>query len=63
MKYLAHFRTQTWSPPQPANAHIDHREATPVIAKHDFEDGDEVPGLFIAMGTVSREEFGFSGCR
>jgi hypothetical protein len=44
-------------------AHIDHREATPVIAKHDFEDGDEVPGLFIAMGTVSREEFGFSGCR
>jgi predicted AlkP superfamily phosphohydrolase/phosphomutase len=32
-------------------AHIDHGEATPVIAKHDFEDGDEVPGLFIAMGT------------
>jgi hypothetical protein len=43
--------------------HIDHGKATPVIAKHDFEDGDEVPGLFITMGTVSREEFGFSGCR
>ena len=24
--------------------------ATPIIAKHDFEDGDDVPGLFIAAG-------------
>jgi predicted AlkP superfamily phosphohydrolase/phosphomutase len=31
-------------------AHRDHAGTTPVIAKHDFEDGDDVPGLFIAMG-------------
>jgi predicted AlkP superfamily phosphohydrolase/phosphomutase len=31
-------------------AHRDHAGTTPIIAKHDFEDGDEVPGLFIAMG-------------
>jgi predicted AlkP superfamily phosphohydrolase/phosphomutase len=30
--------------------HRDHAGTTPVIAKHDFEDGDDVPGLFIAMG-------------
>jgi len=28
----------------------DHGGTTPVIAKHDFEDGDDVPGMFIAMG-------------
>ena len=32
------------------DAHRDHAGTTPVIAKHDFEDGDDVPGLFIAMG-------------
>jgi predicted AlkP superfamily phosphohydrolase/phosphomutase len=32
------------------DAHRDHAGTTPVIAKHDFEDGDEVPGIFIAMG-------------
>jgi predicted AlkP superfamily phosphohydrolase/phosphomutase len=31
-------------------AHMDHAGTTPIIAKHDFEDGDDVPGLFVAMG-------------
>jgi len=30
--------------------HMDHEKTTPVIAKHDFADGDEVPGSFFAMG-------------
>jgi predicted AlkP superfamily phosphohydrolase/phosphomutase len=32
------------------DAHKDHAGTTPVIAKHDYEDGDEVPGTFVAMG-------------
>lgn len=28
----------------------DHGGATPIIAHHDFEDGDDVPGAFIAVG-------------
>jgi predicted AlkP superfamily phosphohydrolase/phosphomutase len=28
----------------------DHGGNTPIIAKHDFEDGEDVPGIFIAMG-------------
>ena len=32
------------------NTHMDHGRAAPIIAKHDFEDGDDVPGVFIAMG-------------
>jgi predicted AlkP superfamily phosphohydrolase/phosphomutase len=28
----------------------DHGGNTPIIAKHDFEDGDDVPGSFIAIG-------------
>ncbi len=28
----------------------DHGGNTPVIAKHDFEDGDDVPGVFLAIG-------------
>jgi predicted AlkP superfamily phosphohydrolase/phosphomutase len=28
----------------------DHGGTTPIIAKHDFEDGDDVPGSFIAVG-------------
>jgi predicted AlkP superfamily phosphohydrolase/phosphomutase len=32
------------------SAHMDHGGTTPIIAKHDFEDGDDVPGVFIAMG-------------
>jgi predicted AlkP superfamily phosphohydrolase/phosphomutase len=30
--------------------HMDHGGTTPVIAKHDYDDGDEVPGSFFAMG-------------
>jgi predicted AlkP superfamily phosphohydrolase/phosphomutase len=30
--------------------HMDHGGTTPVIAKHDFADGDDVPGSIIAMG-------------
>ncbi len=32
------------------DAHMDHAGTTPIIAKHDFEDGDEVPGVLVAMG-------------
>jgi len=28
----------------------DHGGNAPIIAKHDFEDGDDVPGIFIAIG-------------
>jgi predicted AlkP superfamily phosphohydrolase/phosphomutase len=36
-------------------AHMDHGGTTPIIAKHDFEDGDDVPGLFVAMGPGIRK--------
>ena len=32
------------------HAHMDHEKTTPVIAKHDFADGDDVPGSFFAVG-------------
>jgi predicted AlkP superfamily phosphohydrolase/phosphomutase len=32
------------------HAHMDHEKTTPVIAKHDFADGDDVPGSILAMG-------------
>jgi predicted AlkP superfamily phosphohydrolase/phosphomutase len=32
------------------HAHMDHEKTTPVIAKHDFADGDDVPGSIFAMG-------------
>jgi predicted AlkP superfamily phosphohydrolase/phosphomutase len=35
---------------EPPHAHADHAGTTPVIAKHDYEDGDEVPGSFVAYG-------------
>jgi predicted AlkP superfamily phosphohydrolase/phosphomutase len=35
---------------EPHDAHKDHAGTTPVIAKHDYEDGDEVPGTFVAIG-------------
>ena len=35
---------------EPHWAHRDHAGSTPIIAKHDFPDGDDVPGVFIAMG-------------
>ena len=34
----------------------DHGGTTPIIAHHDFEDGDDVPGMFIAAGpTIKRD--------
>jgi len=42
--------------------HMDHGGTTPVIAKHDYEDGDEVPGSFFAMGPgikKGQQFFGF----
>ena len=34
-----------------------HDQATPIIAHHDFEDGDDVPGFFAAMGpNIKRSE-------
>jgi predicted AlkP superfamily phosphohydrolase/phosphomutase len=32
------------------HAHMDHEKTTPVIAKHDFADGDDVPGSIVVMG-------------
>jgi predicted AlkP superfamily phosphohydrolase/phosphomutase len=43
------------------DAHRDHAGTTPVIAKHDFEDGDDVPGLFIAMGPGIKREVRIMG--
>lgn len=34
---------------------------TPVIAKHDFPDGDDVPGAFIAMGPGIRKNYEMMG--
>jgi len=34
---------------------------TPVIAKHDFPDGDDVPGAFIAMGPGIKKDYEFMG--
>ncbi len=38
------------------HAHMDHEKTTPVIAKHDFADGDDVPGSFFAMGPGIKHE-------
>jgi hypothetical protein len=32
---------------------MDHEKTTPVIAKHDFADGDDVPGSFFATRAAS----------
>ena len=38
------------------HARHDHGGTTPIIAHHDFEDGDDVPGMFIAAGpTIKRD--------
>ncbi|HYA25620.1 MAG TPA: hypothetical protein VEF05_15760, partial [Terriglobales bacterium] len=34
---------------------------TPVIAKHDFADGDDVPGSFIAMGPGIKHDLRLMG--
>jgi len=36
--------------PEDPHMLMDHGGTTPVIAKHDYSDGDEVPGIFVAMG-------------
>jgi predicted AlkP superfamily phosphohydrolase/phosphomutase len=41
--------------------HMDHEKTTPVIAKHDFADGDEVPGTFFAMGPGIKHDLRLMG--
>lgn len=43
------------------HAHMDHEKTTPVIAKHDFADGDDVPGSFFAMGPGIKSDFRVMG--
>ena len=43
------------------HAHMDHEKTTPVIAKHDFADGDDVPGSFIAMGPRIKHDLRLMG--
>src|SRR5258706_7782770 len=43
------------------DAHKDHAGTTPVIAKHDYEDGDEVPGSFVAMGPGIKKGASYPG--
>ena len=43
------------------HAHIDHEKTTPVIAKHDFADGDDVPGSFFAIGPGIKHELRLMG--
>ncbi len=39
----------------------DHGGNTPIIAKHDFEDGDDVPGIFIAIGPSIKRDVRLMG--
>lgn len=43
------------------HAHMDHEKTTPVIAKHDFADGDDVPGSIIVMGPGIKRDFRLMG--
>ena len=43
------------------HAHMDHEKTTPVIAKHDFADGDDVPGSFFAIGPGIKTDFRLMG--
>jgi len=43
------------------HAHMDHEKTTPVIAKHDFADGDDVPGSFFAMGPGIKHDLRLMG--
>jgi predicted AlkP superfamily phosphohydrolase/phosphomutase len=43
------------------HAHMDHEKTTPVIAKHDFADGDDVPGSFFAMGPGIKRDLRLMG--
>jgi predicted AlkP superfamily phosphohydrolase/phosphomutase len=43
------------------HAHMDHEKTTPVVAKHDFADGDDVPGSFFAMGPGIKQDLRLMG--
>jgi predicted AlkP superfamily phosphohydrolase/phosphomutase len=43
------------------HAHMDHEKTTPVIAKHDFADGDDVPGSFFATGPGIKHDMRLMG--
>ena len=43
------------------HAHMDHEKTTPVIAKHDFADGDDVPGSFFATGPGIKRDMRLMG--
>jgi len=43
------------------HAHMDHEKTTPVIAKHDFADGDDVPGSIFVMGPGIKHDFRLMG--
>jgi predicted AlkP superfamily phosphohydrolase/phosphomutase len=43
------------------HAHMDHEKTTPVIAKHDFADGDDVPGSLFVMGPGIKHNFRLMG--
>src|SRR6202140_2490279 len=43
------------------HAHADHEKTTPVIAKHDFADGDDVPGSVFIMGPGIKHDFRLMG--
>lgn len=44
----------------PAPAHT-HGSTAPIVAKHDFEDGDDVPGAFIAAGPNIKKDVRLMG--
>jgi predicted AlkP superfamily phosphohydrolase/phosphomutase len=46
---------------EPLLAHKDHAGTSPIIAKHDFVDGDDVPGLLVAMGPGIKRATRFMG--
>lgn len=43
------------------HAHADHEKTTPVIAKHDFADGDDVPGSVFIMGPGIKHDYRIMG--
>ncbi len=43
------------------NMHMDHGGTTPVIAKHDFADGDDVPGSLIVVGPTIKHDVRLMG--
>jgi predicted AlkP superfamily phosphohydrolase/phosphomutase len=43
------------------HAHADHEKTTPVIAKHDFADGDDVPGSIFVAGPGIKQGYRLMG--